>query len=466
MMDQSLPRPTTSLALSLEPTSITSIMYDTLSKLTSLSELEINDVAADFNKLLEAAPQLEILRAPGRFKLTSRDGWLLHKTFTGGSLKEVELFCETDARCVFSLLRHLPNLESLLLSGGFNQEFFQNDHEAAVEAKAVMDNTPSRSLRRLCLRSRGFMDYRIMMAILPWVPELREFSCEDLQLQMSQTLVEHCKHLETVRELDTFGSDYDPRAIRRTIDVVVPLLTGCPSLRILDTAAHKMMGDSFMNCDLVCLGLETFRCQIVGMYWLDEVNSSVLNRLLSVDSESGGDDGQGPTATTTSAEEMGLFDEIYRNQERYRKVYKQISTMTQLRVLELGQEWRSITSHLETRIDGDDVYDDVYDEPDDEYYTWYAPPIDGTLDLTLVSGFDQLSTLKDLEVFGFEGVDHRMEKVELDWIAVQWPKLKVMRGIHVDIFPRVEPDAKRTELREYMQMLRPDVVHETLYKLS
>lgn len=444
-------------------------MYHTLGKLSRLTELEFNDVAADFNKILEAAPQLEVLRAPGRFQLTSHDSQLLHRTFTGGSLREVELFRATGTRCVFSLLRHLPNLETLLLSGGFDQESFENDHAAAEEAKAVMENMPSLSLRRLCLRTRGFMDYRNLMAILPWVPELREFACENLQLRTSQILVEHCKHLEVVRELDTFGENNDPRVVPRLTDIVVPLLTGCPSLRVLDTAAHRIVGDSFMNCELVCLGLETFRCQIVGMYWLDEVNSSVLSRLLSADS-GGNDDGDGGPAgravTTTSAEEMALFDEVYRNQERHRKMYKQFSRMTKLRVLELGQEWRSITGLLNIGTDGhDDEYDDVFDEPDDGYYAWYAPPIDGTLDLTLISGFNQLSTLNDLEVFGFEGVDHRMDKVELDWMAVNWPKLKVMRGIHVDIFPRVEPDAKRKELREYMQMLRPDVVHETLYKL-
>ncbi|KAG0298906.1 hypothetical protein BGZ96_004213 [Linnemannia gamsii] len=441
-------------------------MYEVLSKLSSLFELEINDDSADFNKILEAAPQLEVLRAPGWFQLTSPDGRLLHETFIVTHLKEIELFRETDSRAVLSLLRYLPNLESLLVSGGFNQEVFQNDHFAAIEAKAAMDNTPNQSLRRLHIRNMGFIDYRILMVILPWVPELREFSCESLHPRMSEILVKHCKHLEVVRELNTFGGKCDPRVLPRGVGIVMPLLTECPTLKVLDTAAHKIMGDIFMNCELACLGLETFRCQIIGMHWLDEANSRVLSRLLSGGSEGGGDDGGPGTATTTSMEgQQGLLDEIYRNQERHRMVYKQLSRMTQLRVLELGQEWRSITRPLDTRIDGEDEYDDVYDETDNGYYGWYPPPIDGTLELTLFSGFDQLSTLKDLEVFGFEGVDHRMEKMELDWMAVQWPKLKVMRGIHIDIFPQVEPDTKRTELREYVQMLRPDVVHETLFKI-
>ncbi|KAK3840289.1 MAG: hypothetical protein JOS17DRAFT_726653 [Linnemannia elongata] len=461
-MDQSLPRPRVPVATFGQPTSVTAILYDTLGKLSRLTELEFNDVAADLNRVLEAAPQLEVLRAPGRFQLTSHDGQLLHRTFTGGSLREVELFHETGTRCVFSLLRHLPNLETLLLSGGFDQESFENDHAAAEEAKAVMENMPSLSLRRLRLRRSGFMDHRILKAILPWVPELREFACENLQFRTSQILVKHCRHLEVVRELDTFGTDEAPRAAPRSHNAVVPLLTGCPSLRVLDTAEHRIIGDNFVDCDLVCLGLETFRCQINGMFWLDELNGALLQRVVREDTD--GPDGGG--APELSAEEKAMLHEIYNNQERHRKSYKQLSRMTKLQVLELGQEWRSITGHYETGTDGyDDEYGDVFDEPDDGYYALYEPPIVGTLGLTLASGFDQLSTLNDLEVFGFEGVDHRMDKVELDWMAVNWPKLKIMRGIHVDIFPRVKPDAKRKELREYMQMLRPDVVHETLYKL-
>ncbi|KAG0321542.1 hypothetical protein BGZ97_011047 [Linnemannia gamsii] len=464
-MDQSISSPTL-FTSTLEPSTvpIATLMYDVLSELSCLLELEINDASADFNKILEVAPQLEVLRAPGWLQLTSPDGRLLHRMFTAAHLKEIELFHETDSRAVLSLLRYLSNLESLLLTGGFNQESFQNDYGAAIEAKAAMNNAPNMSLRRLYLRSRGSMDYRILAAILPWVPELREFSCESLHLRMSEILVKNCKHLEVVRELDSFGGDYDPRALPRGVDVVLPLLTGCPTLRVLDTAAHNIQGDIFMNCELACLGLETFRCQIIGMYWLDEANSRVLNRLLSGNSEGDGDDNGSGTGATTSIEEQGLLDEVYRNQERYRRVYRQFSRMTQLRVLELGQEWRTVSRLYDTRIDGEDEYDDIYDEPDNGYYAWYPPPIDGTLDLTLVSGLDQLSTLKELEVFGFEGVDHRMEKVELDWMAAQWPKLKVMRGIHIDIFPKVEPDTKRRELREYMQMLRPDVVHETLFK--
>ncbi|KAF9129161.1 hypothetical protein BGW39_004429 [Mortierella sp. 14UC] len=450
----------------------TEAMYNTIRNLSNLLELEIIDDKADFDRVLRmASPQLKYLCAPGWIQLRGTDGQLLHETFT--SVRTVELFQETDLRAVFSLLRYLPNLESLLLTGGFNQELFQNDQLEAMEARTRMDNTPNRSLRQLTLYGIQFMDTRIMTTVFPWIPELREFSCDELCLDMSEALVRHCQHLEVVCELDTFGGDYETRSERRGFDIVMPLLKGCPSLRVLDTVAQRIQGDSFIGYEIVCLErLETFRCQIGGMCRLDEAISRVLNLTLTGDSdgdtEEQGGGGQGIGSVASRADkERGLFDEIRRNEERYRKVYKQLSKMTKLRVLELGQEYRAEPDTFgssQSALNG--MSSDFDEDEDDDYvdYNWYRPPIEDTLDLTLASGLNQLETLKNLEVFGFEGVDHRMEKVEMDWMAAKWPKLKVMRGIHVDILPNVEPDTKRTELREYMQMLRPEVVHETLYK--
>ncbi|KAF9907761.1 hypothetical protein EC991_010631 [Linnemannia zychae] len=467
-IDQSFARPshlTTSLASAREA------MYNIIGTLSNLMELEIIDDKADFDKVFEvASPQLYYLRAPGWFQLTGNDGQLLHRTFT--NIKAVELFQEMGLHAVFSLLRYLPNLESLLLTGGFNQEFFQNNKVEEMEARVRMDNTPNRSLRQLTLYNIQFMDTRIMKIILPWIPELREFSCDDLHLDMSEALASSCQHLEVVRELDTFGGNFDARSLRLTFDVVVPLLRGCPSLRVLDTVGQRIQGDTFIGQEFPCLGrLETFRCQIGGMYWLDDTSSRMLHRIITKKymSEELEDQGPGSPEYDTD-EEFRLFVEVNRNTSRYHRVYEQLSKMTKLRVLELGQEYRTEPDIFSTYRSTSNDADTDPDEDKIDYielnlgYCWYRSPIEDTLDLRLASGFNLLETLKDLEVFGFEGVDYRMDRAEMDWMAVNWPKLKVMRGIHVDILPRVEPDAKRTELREYMQMLRPDVVHETLYK--
>ncbi|KAF9126189.1 hypothetical protein BGW39_006822, partial [Mortierella sp. 14UC] len=93
-------------------------------------------------------------------------------------------------------------------------------------------------------------------------------------------------------------------------------------------------------------------------------------------------------------------------------------------------------------------------------YLSYGYSIPYTMELSLASGLDRLATLKDLEVFGFEEVDHRIGKPELEWMAVNRSQLKVMCGLQEDkMFRMLEPNREKAELRGYMQMLSPDVVH-------
>ncbi|KAK3841499.1 MAG: hypothetical protein J3R72DRAFT_491393 [Linnemannia gamsii] len=57
-------------------------------------------------------------------------------------------------------------------------------------------------------------------------------------------------------------------------------------------------------------------------------------------------------------------------------------------------------------------------------YLRYERPITNTLELTLGSGgLERLAGLKRLEVFGFEGVDHRIGEKELSWMVENWPRL-------------------------------------------
>ncbi|KAF9924574.1 hypothetical protein FBU30_005492 [Linnemannia zychae] len=80
------------------------------------------------------------------------------------------------------------------------------------------------------------------------------------------------------------------------------------------------------------------------------------------------------------------------------------------------------------------------------------------MELSLETGLDQLSDLVELEVFGFEGINHRIGKMEIKWIAAHWPRLRVMRGLQEDSLDMLEPDYERAELRKYMQELRPYMV--------
>ncbi|KAF9133292.1 hypothetical protein BGW39_010109 [Mortierella sp. 14UC] len=105
------------------------------------------------------------------------------------------------------------------------------------------------------------------------------------------------------------------------------------------------------------------------------------------------------------------------NQEHHRQFYEILGQLTQLKVFELGidqrlgQEGALRANKRRTRlVDGR------------MYFTGYGPSPD-TPRLDLSSGLDRLKTLEKLEVFGFEGVDHRM--------AERWPRLRVMCGLGV-----------------------------------
>ncbi|KAG9320551.1 hypothetical protein KVV02_000368 [Mortierella alpina] len=93
----------------------------------------------------------------------------------------------------------------------------------------------------------------------------------------------------------------------------------------------------------------------------------------------------------------------------------------------------------------------------------YGEPIADTMKLSRDSGLERLAGLKYLEIFGFEGTDHRVGKQGLKWMANQWPNLRIMRGLAKDNLLYLKYDTKKAALHEYMMSLRPDVEQNTLF---
>lgn len=105
-------------------------------------------------------------------------------------------------------------------------------------------------------------------------------------------------------------------------------------------------------------------------------------------------------------------------QKQHCKIYGQLAKLVQLKVLELGTEYRYLSVRLRYPMIQRGV----------QWYRDYGDPYLDTLELSLSSELKQLSTLAKLEVFGFESVDHRIDEDELRWMAKKWPRLRVMRG--------------------------------------
>ncbi|KAF8932707.1 hypothetical protein BGZ47_011233 [Haplosporangium gracile] len=113
-------------------------------------------------------------------------------------------------------------------------------------------------------------------------------------------------------------------------------------------------------------------------------------------------------------------------------VYNQLAHLPQIRVLEVGFDHRKQRSYG-PRASRCEFLD-------------YSKPLQNKPECSLDSGLGNLSVLKDLEMFGFEGIDLRIGTKELDWMAESWPKLRMLRGLEEDILPRIRFDEQKALL--------------------
>ncbi|KAG0253450.1 hypothetical protein BGZ95_006318, partial [Linnemannia exigua] len=277
--------------------------------------------------------------------------------------------------------------------------------------------------------------------LIPRLPALTELTMEMMTPEIAKALVNHCGQFRAFRyggrdeniSRDTMASvDYD-------LNIISILLESCPNLTTIDAIQHSIDANYLLEHPWVCEEtLETFRCQIVGMGRMtsDDFQAMSLEQ---------GDSGR------------SIVEEKYRRcQEQHSRVYGRLARLTHLETLDLGgdiQDWVSLIF-----ADGGN---EAVIEVNGRMFLELSTPIMDSLEFSLASGLGQLSSLKDLRVFGFEGHDHRIGNKELKWIARHWPKLAVMRGLHIDDSASlVKKDLKTAEQRAYMQRLRPNVIHK------
>ncbi|KAF9906094.1 hypothetical protein EC991_000961 [Linnemannia zychae] len=425
--------------------------YDTLALLPNLRDIDNQILHVNFGRLLQRLPSLQHYTAASMFM----DSALLTDTYQ--SLQNLRMPGRILAETFFVLLNYLPGLEYFCFG------CFEGTMD--LDVSQILTNGPSRLKGLRFLDRRTGDEEQMPMLILPWLPNLIEYSTVRLTMTAATALARYCPQLEVFRQ-GYNGDTTHSEARMITDDNTVGLLLGtCLNLKVIDAPHHRITVDHMYRCKWVCQRLESLRCQIIGFSRLDVVEQEIYQRVFGVDPDLAGFSDQ-------HDRQQALLDKALVCKLQHTQVYKQLSLMTRLRTLDLGYEARNI--YLSTRsnvprtlrttmydpMSIDELRFNVFTTRRDDSYIDYGGPHLGTLKLTLNSGLARLETLSNLEVFGFEGVDHRIGRQELEWMAFSWPKLKVIRGLQEDTLPRALPDEKKAELRAYMRYLRPDTKHE------
>ncbi|KAG0267223.1 hypothetical protein DFQ27_009004 [Actinomortierella ambigua] len=284
-------------------------------------------------------------------------------------------------------------------------------------------------------------DWAVILKLIPSIAKWD--TVEMLDEETAAFLASHCPNLESVRALHTpwFIDDMGPD---RGDDPANQLLVSHARLRVFDNIHHHIKVDEMLRRPWACMGLEWLSCRIVGVVRLMDEEELVVARVMAPD-----------YTTELTASETRVVERFRQSRAHHRGVYERLASLTRLKHLDLGYE---------NRYPWEYKGGETYVGKDGEEYLSYNGATFDTLELTLESGLGQLAALKDLEMFGFECLNHKIGRAELDWMAKSWPKLKLMYGLDSERLYMIEKCKKRAALREYFQKIRPDVVHDSLFE--
>jgi hypothetical protein len=427
-------------------------VYDTLAMLPNLATLENYLYRLDLTILLKRVPSLRNYTSESvpPMTVTSSDGSLWN-------LKRLKIELPAASNRVDQMLRCLPGLRSLCVWSFHDTKYrkaspsLQPPMQPSTEEAVATSTKPFSKtfpLKSLTFENHVFKDQAQTNTVFACFPDLTKLYCCNLTPEVGSAAAQFCPHLDQVCQVtdgeSIYHGYYPTNKIFHYTSPMVnsqgPIFRSCRFLKVFDAIQHKFEAEYISNVAWVCEGLEVFRCQILGLKRLNMSEHSVLSYIIE----------SGLREEEYSDEERLVLENVRKCQDLHEGVYDQLSKLSQLRVLDLGYEYRSIRFYRKHYTVGGNEYRD------------YGGVIRDTLQLSLASGLDRLSTLKNLQVFGFEGVDHEMDLPELEWIAEHWPKLRIMRGLQKDdSLAYIRPDKFRRELRKAMQSLRPDIRHES-----
>ncbi|KAF9150393.1 hypothetical protein BG015_007812 [Linnemannia schmuckeri] len=425
--------------------------YETVGLLDRLVDLGMDDFEVDLNLLLVAQPKLQRFRT----SLNLHYRHTLTTLFPG--LRLVECKGYISPLNVATLLGRIPGLEEMRLYSflpGRSSLPVTTLSAQIEELKAFIDpilSSPSNLQTFFLEKTRQGADVEILKVFLPWWPSLKRLLVTGLTREIAFTAIKFCPLLEHV------GETMDPTSIfpdhQRKTDHNIPtlFLKSCPQLRVIN--GIKLAIDVHLDPHAVegwiCPQLRTLRCQIIGLPRLTKQERIALDTQ-PLDSLSPSPASIQENLDATQEEKAEAAEariNIQTFQKLHHQIYDQLAQLTNLRRLILGFEFRDFYRLI------------LYSQG--SYPVWnYDDPVPGTLEFSLASGLGRLSTLKNLEEFGFEGLDHRIGRLEIEWMAANWPQLRVLRGVADDKTSGRAYAKQKQLIREHMHSLRPEIIFE------
>lgn len=408
-------------------------IYRILRVLPELTTFDNSLLHVNLNCLLESAPKLHTFN----FAVTINSTNLRLKS-SYQQLRSLNVENFMNSRTFFTLLSHLSNLVHLSFHG------FDIHSDFCLDGHKILNDTPSR-LQVLRFHSQtNIQDHYIAEHVLPWLPSLTEFRIDQLTSTIAQAIVRHCPLLEIFEAVNDESLHEEYTNAPLETDTASILFSGCPCLKVFDGIHHEIDAEKMMTLPIVCQDLMVFRCQIRGVPRL-----TLAEQISIMAPES--------SISTWKDDQEAAFRKMDRSRDVQQRVLDRLASLTHLRTIDLGFEYRDLDAFFGHGSSGwKKAAQGNYD---------YGSPFADTLELSLASGLDRLETLTELEVFGFESLDHRIGSAELAWMASHWPRLKVLRGIHEDnkkLRVKFFADNHKEELRTYMLTLRSSVNHRAV----
>ncbi|KAG0374087.1 hypothetical protein BGX24_010851 [Mortierella sp. AD032] len=344
-------------------------LQDMILSLRRLNDFENNSELINVGEFLDCLPHLQTLVTPSFFLPVNA---IDITNTTPLKLRSLSLSGQLLTRGFFAILGGLPGLESLRVMG------LSWDNVTDQDINKIMDGTPS-NLHTLEFLFSGIQRVPTEDRILRWLPRLRKLKALQIVALTASDLVKFCPLLEEYHEWND-GVTIEPhRQFIPHLNALAPLLFGCPHLRVIDGIQHRMDVSELLKYPWAATNLEVFRVQIVRVPRLSEEQQGRFERAME----------KAALSETLTSEEQVLFRLSCRSRDVQHQVLQRLGTLSRLRTLDLGYEYRQVNRRTER--------DPRMVMFEGKQYIGYGGPIYDTLEFSLDAGLTTLGGLKGLE---------------------------------------------------------------------